>query len=279
MKAAVLLTCHNRKDKTMRCLESFYRERESSDVDFEVFLTDDGCDDGTAGSVSERFPDVHVVQGDGTLFWAGGMRAAWKEAVEHGEYDFFLWINDDTLVENGCLRKLFDEYGEAEKRFGRAGILVAACHDADGMFSYGGRDHSSRSVVPNGTIQDCKFINGNLVLVPNRVYGGIGMLDVHFTHGIADFSYGLTALEHGFGCWTTKEYLAVCDNNPTPKWCSPDTPLSQRFRLLYSPLGLNLDEYCFYLKKHGLANPFIARLKAFCKILSPNLYRKISNGK
>ena len=84
-KIAVLMTVHNRKEKTLRCLSSLeetlasWRER----FELKVFLTDDGCTDGTAEAVRRKewsFP-VEILQGDGTLFWNGGMILAWKAAI------------------------------------------------------------------------------------------------------------------------------------------------------------------------------------------------------
>ena len=46
---AVLITCYNRKDKTLLCLESLFKQQ-GLGIDFSlaVFLVDDGSTDGTA---------------------------------------------------------------------------------------------------------------------------------------------------------------------------------------------------------------------------------------
>jgi len=62
-------------------------------------MTDDGCTDGTSKEVLEQYPSVHIVSGDGTLFWNRGMYCAWKAAVKEREYDFYMWLNDDTTLE------------------------------------------------------------------------------------------------------------------------------------------------------------------------------------
>ena len=62
MKVAVLMTVHNRKEKTLRCLQSLGSTLEpfADSVSVKVFLTDDGCTDGTADTIREsglsRFP-------------------------------------------------------------------------------------------------------------------------------------------------------------------------------------------------------------------------------
>ena len=84
MEAAVLLTVHNRKDKTLACLESCMSQVESMKADgrytFSIWMTDDGCTDGTADAVVSAFPQVNIIHGDGSLYWNRGMCAAWEAA-------------------------------------------------------------------------------------------------------------------------------------------------------------------------------------------------------
>ena len=90
-RIAVLMTVHNRKAKTVRCLQSLQDTwlpcREQFGV--EVFLTDDGCTDGTADAVSRLTLDfpVRILPGDGSLFWNGGMIQSWKAALAAGSFD------------------------------------------------------------------------------------------------------------------------------------------------------------------------------------------------
>ena len=63
---AVILTCFNRKDTTLRCLRQLYQQKKSSRMD--VFLCDDASTDGTSEAIRKEFPQVHVVIGNGNLF-------------------------------------------------------------------------------------------------------------------------------------------------------------------------------------------------------------------
>ena len=79
MKIAVLMTCHNRKESTLRCLRGL-----PSDLD--VFLVDDASTDGTSDAVrevsrAERDGRVEVREGNGSLYWAWGMALAWRASV------------------------------------------------------------------------------------------------------------------------------------------------------------------------------------------------------
>ena len=67
---------------------------------------DDGCTDGTASEVSAILGDrVSVVQGDGNLWWAGGVNAGIQRvvALDPKPADLVLIINDDVEFDSDFL--------------------------------------------------------------------------------------------------------------------------------------------------------------------------------
>ena len=63
-------------------------QKTDEDVSCDIFLVDGGSTDGTPDAVREQFPSVHCYVENG-LYWAGGMRWAWREAVSYNDgYDF-----------------------------------------------------------------------------------------------------------------------------------------------------------------------------------------------
>jgi GT2 family glycosyltransferase len=73
---AVLLTCYNRKQKTLGCLRSLLGQPQGFNSRLTVYLLDDASTDGTANAIAEEFPQVRLLEGDGNYYWNGGMRAA-----------------------------------------------------------------------------------------------------------------------------------------------------------------------------------------------------------
>lgn len=56
---AVLLTVHNRKSKTLECLQLLYSQLPLEGYQVDAYLTDGGCTDGILESVGQQFSQVH----------------------------------------------------------------------------------------------------------------------------------------------------------------------------------------------------------------------------
>ena len=240
MKTAALLTCHNRKEKTLACLKSLYRIMPEVDV----YLTDDGCTDGTAEAVKSIFPMVHVIQGDGTLFWNRGMLAAWKEAVK-GDYDEYLWLNDDVELYP-------DFYNELKACCPNGDCIVSGLIEDFGKtrILYGGYDASKQLVQATGQSQDIRWMNGNVVLVPKAVVNRIGLLDPYFVHDLGDVDYGMRAWECGIVVVSTRCPIAAGYRNDVCRVRKWGTTLTQRFKALNKPLGSPLAQNFYFRRKH-----------------------------
>lgn len=271
------MTCHNRKKSTLNCLDALFKNILPIGFIFKVFLVDDGSIDGTSLAVKEKFAQVNVIKGSGELFWNQGMRLAWQTAVKNDDFDFYIWLNDDTILNKKAIKHLLDCYNEVLLNKKTPVLVTGACLESEEnkVFSYGGRIEKE-NVKPNGDIQYCKYVNGNIVLVSREIYSVIGILSNDYTHGMGDYDYGLRAQENGLLCCTTKEYVAVCPTNKgVPDWCNPSLNLNKRLKSFYSPLGLNIKEYIVFRRKFwGLRWIFFAS-KAYFKMFSPNLYSKI----
>lgn len=271
---AVLITCHNRINETLKCLRALHGQHVSFPVRLSVFLTDDGSTDGTAQAVLAEFPGTTVLQGDGNLYWCGGMRLAWQEALDCGGFDYFLWLNNDTYLYQDALAAMV---ATAETH---PGIVVGSSQEPDGgRWSYGGRFTSgggksmdSTPLIPSDRPQRCQLMNGNVVLVPRDVVDSIGQLSDSFTHALADFDYGFRALDAGIAITVPPGYQGVCARNPLPAWCDPATPVARRLALFNAPKGIHFSRYMTFCYRHfGFLAVWIG-LKAVARVLAPSLW-------
>lgn len=268
---AVLLTVFNRKAKTLECLQRLYVQLPFKGYQIDVFVTEDGCTDGTPDAVISQFPQVHIIHGDGNLFWNRGMYTAWKEAAKK-DYDFYLWLNDDTFV----YKNLFSTLLKASKIKEDKSIIVGATKSVTlQIITYGGRLANGKLIEPNGTLQEVHHFNGNIVLIPRFVYQILGNLDYYFTHSKGDFDYGLRALKKGIKIYLAGEFLGNCElHESLDKWCNPNIPFKQRWKMLFRPNGMPPKETFYFEKKHiGVIIALFHFCTIYLRCLFPKLWR------
>ncbi len=271
---AILLTVHNRRDKTLKCLECLYRQLPLEGFTADIYLTDDGCTDGTSETVQEAFPNVHILSGDGNLYWNQGMRLAWDAAAKEKEYDYFLWLNDDTYIYPHTLRKALEASTETS---GHALLVGATESETTHQCTYGLKNpHTGHRIIPNGTLQEGTDLNGNFVLVSKEIYQKLGNLDSHYHHARGDTDYGLRAKKKNIQILLLKEYVGSCERHPTlPKWCNPDFPFRQRWHALNHPTGMPLRELFYLEQKHyGWTRAVFHQLTTTLHCCFPKLWRK-----
>ncbi|WP_244083933.1 glycosyltransferase family 2 protein [Desulforhabdus sp. TSK] len=281
-RIAVLITCHNRREKTLSCLHALYAQNIREDVGFVVYLVDDGCTDGTGDAVRKQFPAVHILQGDGSLYWCGGMRLAWAEAMKE-DYDAYLWLNDDTVLLPGALDTMLATAREVHAKEGHDGIIIGACRDPrSGRHSYGGRIRCSpRTHLPDKTIPpgkekiQCDTMEGNVVLVTQHIFRVLGNLSSEYTHAFGDTDYGMRARQHGIPLYMAPGYVALCEyNNRVRPWTDPSVPIKKRWANMISPLGLPPKQWYVYVKRHtGVIWP-VYFFKPIFRVILPHLWNQ-----
>lgn len=280
---AVLMTVHNRKAITLNCLERLYVQEIPSEVKMHVYLTNDGCTDGTPEAIREQFPEVNIIDGDGNLYWNRGMWTAWdkashidpitKEPSSTAKYDWYLWLNDDTeLLSNA----ICDIIGESERHSEVPCILVGATKASDSeRLTYGGR--INKLIPPcEGKSTKIEYFNGNIVLVCKSAFKLLGNLDYYYSHSKGDYDYGVRAKREGVKVYQCGKVLGICDQHKSlDRWCNPQTPVIERMKLLYKPTGMPPHE-TFHLEKKqfGLCTAAYHWFTVHLRCLCPSLWVK-----
>jgi GT2 family glycosyltransferase len=99
LRIPAVMAVHNRRDHTLACLDSL-RAQQLLGGTLDVFVLDDASTDDTAAAIVECQTDAWLLRGDGQLYWDGGMRRPFSQAMA-GDYDYYLWMNDDTKHDEG----------------------------------------------------------------------------------------------------------------------------------------------------------------------------------
>lgn len=272
MKIAILLTCHNRKDLTLQCLHNLYNQKLSGNTSFDIYLVDDGCTDGTSDAVHDKYPKTNIIRGDGTLFWNRGMYLAWDTASKQHKYDAFLWINDDTILYEDCIKRLI----ESSTNHNNQSIIVGGCcweNDVERL-SYGGYVDNQR--LKDASIEyKCNTMNGNIVFVPNSVYDKIGNLDHTFHHACGDIDYGYRATRKGIEIYQIKGFCGKCNRHEKVDKCFDlNLTLSQRIKLFNRNHRFE-DILIADIRHRGLFHATFKACTAIVHLLLPKLYDKI----
>jgi len=271
---AVLLTVFNRKDTTLKCLRNLYSQDIPEGHSFDVYITDGGSNDGTVEAIRQEFPNVDIEVKDG-VFWNRGMYASWERAASKN-YDYYLWLNDDTELYAGALKKIID----SSSKYDNKSIIVGACQDTEthSKITYGGRNNN-KLVIPNGTDAEVSCINGNIVLVPKYVFDILGNLDYYFTHSKGDFDYGMRAVKAGIKMYQVGEALGMCDVHPRiDKWCDPEIPFKKRWKFMNMPNGMPPKETFHLEKQTSLVKASIHFFTIYLRCLFPSLWIKVGKA-
>jgi GT2 family glycosyltransferase len=247
MTITALLTCFNRKEKTLGCLRNLEMQ-DLPGTELKYVVVDDGSTDGTGEAVKHEFPSARLLWGDGSLYWCGGMRVAWTHAAKD-DPDYYLMVNDDTLLDPGALQVLLQLAPSPDDRV----IAVAAIRDPEtGQATYGGQRDISGLIEPDGRAHECDTLNGNAVLVTRAVYQEIGMLHGAYSHAMGDLDYGYLAKRHGIKIIQSPEFLGTCPRNSRHNtWMDRSLGRRKRLWLLRSKKGLPFSEWMTYNRRNA----------------------------
>ena len=260
-RIAILMTCYNRRKKTLQCLAALQKgwEKAGNGLLPSVFLTDDGCTDGTADAIRTRqFPfPIHILPGTGNLFWNGGMINSWKAAMAEGGFDGYLWLNDDTYALPEFWEDLISADTYSVKTYGKHGIYVGSTKDMEtGAFTYGGFNYVSKITLldqllpPDETFQTCQVAHGNITFVSQEVVDKMGIFCEKYWHGGTDHDYTYLAYKAGFPVLVLPRYSAVCENDHLGKTRQHTIlPLKERIRQFWAPNGYNMHNTLLFSRR------------------------------
>lgn len=278
MRIAILLATFNRKDKTLKCLANVKKQEIPPNYKIEIYLTDDASPDGTLTAVETHYPEVNVLKGTGSLFWAGGMRSSWQEARKK-PFDYFLLLNDDTFLFKNAIERLIKTNIDYTQKHTVSAVSIGTVVDPDtGEITYGGRKLYSKNRIQSYLVHstkenvECGLGNANAMLVPNAIVEKIGILSSKYVHASSDYDYTLRAIEAGFKCVVAPGIYGHCINDHAQEWLPANVKLAERIEYLYSIKGLNYHDYLSFIKTFFPWHWPEAFLKLWLKTFFPVVY-------
>jgi len=259
-KLATIATVYNRKESTLRCLESLIHACNLARFEAAHFIVDDNSSDGTSEAIKKCFPFVNIFHSNGGLYWAGGMRYGFEKIKDKFDYQFLIAYNDDCIFSPNSIINLVSGF---EQSFGRVGIVVGSLLDpTTRCISYGGRVLRWKSYwLPPSFILampaaanyiEVDSLNMNLCCIRSDLIRCIGFLENHYTHSVADYDFGLRAKKAGYKILLAPSTMGYCSVN-SPLGTSKEKGLSvyARVKRIFSIKECPLPSMIRYYKSHG----------------------------
>jgi len=199
-KIYILLPVHNRKRITQGFVECLKMQ---TFTDYHLVLIDDGSTDGTASMVLEYIPDVTVLEGDGSWWWAGSLQRGidWLKENRVPDDAIVLLANDDVTFEADYLANAVLVFND------RTGLMLLSRFSCD----------QGKTVDESGVVADLKRLSFRVALPgeePNCLstrglfvrHVDIKKIGGFYTrllpHYLSDYEYTIRAKKIGMLCET-----------------------------------------------------------------------------
>lgn len=271
MKICVILTCFNRKRKTLNCIKGLASK--NPNICFDFIVTDDNSSDGTVEALQQLPYRMEILNGNGNLFWCGGMRKGIDKflANKNSKYKYVLLVNDDVEFFDNAISKLVSQNNDRNNT-----VVVGATCDRNGNITYGVQkqqhhlhENTNQLLDVSDTQVEGDTFNANCVLIPTDILKKVGNIDKHYTHGLGDFDLGYKIKRLGYHIVSSHEYVGICEKNEVKNtWLDPTLPRLERIKKKESPKGSPFKEiFYFYRINYGLKYAIVRSVFPYIKIL------------
>jgi len=186
--AIIILNWNNASD-TVPTVQAIQRWKTCTP---DIWIVDNGSQDDSVGRIRRECPGARLLEADHNLGFAAGNNLALRRALDEGQADYFLLLNNDAVIdEAGMLRLL----ATAEQH--DAGIVGPILRDpppSAALQSAGGRNvawHADTHLhsIPSTEPYPVDYVPGTAILIRADLFKTVGWLDEAFfiSGEIADF--------------------------------------------------------------------------------------------
>lgn len=203
---SIILPVFNGLEFTRKCISNLRKaiqRASSAEYDVNIVVVDDGSKDGTADWITgQQDKKLHLLKGDGNLWWSGGVNVGVKYSIDHLKSDYLLlWNNDITAADNyfvelfSILKKQPENVIVGSKIFTDSELQTV--WSMGGVFNpYSGKKYMlgyfKKDVGQYEKPEIVDWLPGMGSIIPVSVIGKIGLWDaINFPqyHGDSDFTY------------------------------------------------------------------------------------------
>jgi GT2 family glycosyltransferase len=194
---------------TSACLDSVLAQR---GVRMELVLIDNASPDGSGARLHEQYPALPYLEMPENLGYAGGNNRGLEWAMDRG-CEWLLVVNNDTVADRDCVRRLLDA-AQRDERIGALAPLIVRYDDPARVWFAGGRHDRVRAIGVhmhwNALAQrvererdgsawlPCTFLTGCCLLLRAEAVRDVGMFRADFFAYVEDLELSLRLQEAGW---------------------------------------------------------------------------------
>lgn len=203
---SIIILNWNGLEDTVECLESL---KKITYPDYKVVVVDNGSEGDDARLLREKFGDyIHIIENDRNYGFAEGANIGMRYALANLGPDYFLLLNNDTVVDPDFVGELI-EVALTDKKIGILGPKIYYYDDPEKVWFAGGNInywlgrlwHRGIGRIDSrhfGVIADVDFISGCCMLISRDMLSSVGLLDSAFFFGTEDYDISIRAARSGF---------------------------------------------------------------------------------
>ncbi|MEM7129583.1 MAG: glycosyltransferase family 2 protein [Chloroflexota bacterium] len=226
--AIILLNWHSYID-TSECLNSLCKSTYQNRT---IIVVDNGSRDDSADQLENEFSEISLLRTGENLGFAAGNNVGITHAIEQGA-DYFLLLNNDTLVSPGFLEPAID-YAENSPNVGLVGGKIYFAQPSTLIWDAGGRidwlrGHGKREgtrLIDTGLYEDVRqttFVTGCMMLIKRSVIDRVGLLPEEYFFGVEEWDYSVQVSRAGFKLAYIPEFkiwhkVGQAHNDLSPKY-------------------------------------------------------------
>ncbi|WP_409029137.1 glycosyltransferase family 2 protein [Gracilimonas sediminicola] len=212
IKIAIIIPTFNRAKKLEIIISQLQDQMTSDDlIGIEIIVVVDGSSDGTIGMLENKFPSVHIINGNGNWWYTKSMNEGFKCAQKF-KPDFVLTLNDDVEINPEYISKLLDDYKSLKEQDVVLGSMSISNSDDNPLILFAGvKNHLRAGLKSEHYIEplqksyssEIKGIHktmelpGRGILIPNTVLKELGYFDEEFPQYGSDTDFCFRARKKG----------------------------------------------------------------------------------
>jgi len=212
-KVSIIVLNWNGLGDTIECLESL---KKITYPNYEVIVVDNGSRGNDAEVLGEKFGDyIHLIRNDKNYGYTGGNNIAIRCVVNHSAPDYFLILNNDTIVAQDFLDQLV-EVAESDASIGIVGPKVYYYNFPNRIQSAGGKVNMRIGQAPHigvkeidagqyDTQQEVDYLFGCCLLIKKEAIQKVGLFDESYFCYWDETDYCFRAREAGYKVVYTPE--------------------------------------------------------------------------